>query len=262
MATDLVRSNNNSIHIVYNSSGTIKQKELTMYERPDLNMDEPNSKLSYDTIMIDKDSVFIGYITLETIKDTEISHIKKSFMNAKGIIIDIRNYPATFVPFALGEFFTSKRKPFAKFTTGNLNNPGEFTFSRNVSFLNNDAGNRDNLYDFEKLKSENYFQGKLVVIVNEETISQAEYTAMAFRAGDNTVIIGSQTQGADGNVSLIPLPGGIKAGISGIGVYYPNGRETQRIGIVPDIEVKPTIQGIREGRDELLEKAIELIQKE
>ncbi len=262
MATDLVRSNNNSIHIVYNSSGTIKQKELTMYERSDLNMDEPNSKLSYDSIMIDKDSMFIGYITLETIKETEISHIKKSFINAKGIIIDIRNYPATFVPFALGEFFTSKRKPFAKFTTSNLNNPGEFNFSRNVSILNNNPGNRGSLYDFGNPGSEKYFQGKLVVIVNEETISQAEYTAMAFRAGDNTVIIGSQTQGADGNVSLIPLPGGLKAGISGIGVYYPDGRGTQRIGIVPDIEVKPTIQGIREGRDELLEKAIEIIKNE
>ena len=262
IAPDLVRSNNNSIHIVYNSSGTIKQKELTMYERSDLNMNEINNKLSYDSIMIDKDSMFIGYITLATIKDTEISHIKKSFMNAKGIIIDIRNYPATFVPFSLGEFFISKRKPFVKFTTGNLNNPGEFNFSRNVPFLNNNAGNRDSLNGFETYRSENYFQGKLVVIVNEETISQAEYTAMAFRAGDNTVIIGSQTQGADGNVSFIPLPGGIKAGISGIGVYYPDGRGTQRIGIVPDIEVKPTIQGIREGRDELLEKAIELIQKE
>jgi C-terminal processing protease CtpA/Prc len=42
----------------------------------------------------------------------------------------------------------------------------------------------------------------------------------------------------------------------------PDGRETQRIGIVPDIEVKPTIKGVREGRDELLEKAIEIIEKE
>ena len=145
---------------------------------------------------------------------------------------------------------------------GNFNNPGEFNFRPYLNSLNYNAGNRDSLNDYKTYKSENYFQGKLVVIVNEATISQAEYTAMAFRAGDNTVIIGSQTQGADGNVSLIPLPGGLKAGISGIGVYYPDGRETQRIGIVPDIEVKPTIQGIREGRDELLEKAIELIQKE
>lgn len=262
IATDLVRSNNHSIHIVYNSSGTIKQKELTLYERSDLNMNEISNKLSYDSIMIDKDSMFIGYITLETINETEISHIKKSFMNAKGIIIDIRNYPATFVPFSLGNYFTSKRKPFARFTTANLNNPGEFNFSRNVSFLDNNAGNQFSSNIFKTPKSEKYFQGKLVVIVNEETISQAEYTAMAFRAGDNTVIIGSQTQGADGNVSFIPLPGGLKAGISGIGVYYPDGRGTQRIGIVPDIEVKPTIQGIREGRDELLGKAIEIIKNE
>ena len=47
--------------------------------------------------------------------------------------------------------------------------------------------------------------------------------------------------------------------ISSIGIYYPDGGETQRIGIVPDIEVKPTIDGIRNGKDELLEKAIELI---
>ncbi len=31
--------------------------------------------------------------------------------------------------------------------------------------------------------------------------------------------------------------------------------------IVPDIEVRPTIQGIRDGRDEVLEMAIELINK-
>lgn len=47
--------------------------------------------------------------------------------------------------------------------------------------------------------------------------------------------------------------------ISGIGVYYPDGTETQRIGIVPDIEVKPSIEGIRNWKYELLEKAIELI---
>ena len=44
--------------------------------------------------------------------------------------------------------------------------------------------------------------------------------------------------------------------ISGIGVFYPDKRPTQRIGIVPDIEAKPTIQGIRSGRDEVLEAAL------
>ncbi len=47
--------------------------------------------------------------------------------------------------------------------------------------------------------------------------------------------------------------------ISGIGVFYPDGTATQRVGIVPDIEVKPTIQGVKEAKDELLEKAIKIV---
>ena len=47
--------------------------------------------------------------------------------------------------------------------------------------------------------------------------------------------------------------------ITGIGVYYPDGREIQRVGIAIDVEVKPTIQGIIDGKDELLEKALEII---
>ena len=82
---------------------------------------------------------------------------------------------------------------------------------------------------------------------------------MAYRVNPNSTVIGSTTAGADGNVSQFYLPGGISTMISGIGVYYPDGKETQRIGILPDIELKPTIQGIEEGKDELLEKAIEII---
>jgi len=39
-------------------------------------------------------------------------------------------------------------------------------------------------------------------------------------------------------------------------------KETQRIGIVPDIDLKPTIQGRTKDRNELLKKALELINKE
>jgi C-terminal processing protease CtpA/Prc len=44
--------------------------------------------------------------------------------------------------------------------------------------------------------------------------------------------------------------------ISGIGVFYPDKKPTQRVGIIPDIEAKPTLRGIRSGRDEVLEAAL------
>ena len=55
------------------------------------------------------------------------------------------------------------------------------------------------------------------------------------------------------------LPGGLRTAISGIGVFYPDKRPTQRIGIVPDVEVRPTIAGIRAGRDEVLEEGLRQI---
>lgn len=82
---------------------------------------------------------------------------------------------------------------------------------------------------------------------------------MAFRTAPNAKVFGSTTAGADGNVSDIKLPGNISTMISGIGIYYPDGRETQRIGIVPDVEVKPTIDGIKNNKDEVLEKSVEWI---
>lgn len=242
LAPDLLRSNATEIEIeLISNNSEVQTKILKLYPSEDLkifNWYKKSEEKSFK--MLDNN---IGYVTLQTIKNEDFSPIKEQFKDTKGIIIDIRNYPSAFVPFSLGSYFISSSTPFVKFTAGNLNHPGEFLFTKNLEIPS---------------EGETY-KGKLIVLVNELSQSQAEYTAMAFRAGDNTIIIGSTTAGADGNVSMIMLPGGLKTSISGIGVYYPNGDETQRIGIIPDIEVLPTIEGIRQGKDELIEKAIEVI---
>lgn len=242
---DLLRSNSRTIDIQCQyDNGPSVSRQLRVFPKDSLNTYRwypRDDRASYE--MLDDN---IGYVTLQTIKANDISSIKEDFKDTKGIIIDIRNYPSTFVPFLLGSYFVSSSAPFVKFTKGNDKIPGEFTFT-------------------ETLEISNYsqtYQGKLVVMINELSQSQAEYTSMAFRAGENTTIIGSTTAGADGNVSRFNLPGGLNTMISGIGVYYPDGTETQRVGIVPDKVVEPTIAGIREGRDELMEAAIDIILSE
>lgn len=95
--------------------------------------------------------------------------------------------------------------------------------------------------------------------MDEVTQSQAEYTTMAFRSVPGTIVVGSTTAGADGNVSKIPLPGDLTTMISGIGVFYPDKRPTQRVGIIPDVVVEPTIASIREGEDLVLDEAMHLL---
>ena len=241
IAKDMLCSTNQAIQINYISYNQTKQKDLSLYDRQDMYqyMYKKDTTLCYKLLNNN-----IGYITLKSIKEEDINSIWQDFENTKGIIIDIRNYPSSSIAAAsLWSYFVSKSTPFVKFTIWNPDNPGEFTFIPfNVVY-----------------GSEEQYHGKLAVLVNEETQSNAEFNVMAFRAGTNTTIIGSQTAGADGNVSDIYLPGGLKTWISSIGVYYPDGRQTQRVGIVPDIIIKPTIKGIQEGRDELMEKAIEII---
>ena len=68
--------------------------------------------------------------------------------------------------------------------------------------------------------------------------------------------MGSPTAGADVNVSSFALPGGPRGMISGIRVFYPDKKPTQRIGIVPNVEVRPSVAGLLAGRDEVLEEAV------
>lgn len=89
-------------------------------------------------------------------------------------------------------------------------------------------------------------------------------TAAVPRANDTLdatprlALVGRQTAGADGEVSVIALPASVQTCFSGLGVYFPDGRNTQRIG-VPDVEVHPTIAGIQNGVDEVRQRAIALV---
>ena len=46
---------------------------------------------------------------------------------------------------------------------------------------------------------------------------------------------------------------------SGVGILTAEGEQTQRVGLSPDIYVEPTVSGIKEGKDELIEAAVQYI---
>jgi hypothetical protein len=52
------------------------------------------------------------------------------------------------------------------------------------------------------------------------------------------------------------LPGDVYVAFSGDDIRHADGRQLQRVGIAPDVLVRPTLKGIREGRDEVLERAV------
>ena len=184
----------------------------------------------------------IGYVNMASIKGADVSNIFKSFKNKKTIIIDLRNYPASIYKL-LSKYLNSEKRDFSKVYSPNMDYPGKFRYKENLQ---------------TGIKNKNNFKGKVILLVNDESISKAEFTAMAIQTADNVITIGNQTAGADGNIVVFEYIGGYKTAISGLGIMYPDKTETQRKGVKIDIEIKPTIEGLKQGRDEILEKAIEL----
>ncbi|MGN6566730.1 MAG: T9SS type A sorting domain-containing protein, partial [Flavipsychrobacter sp.] len=82
------------------------------------------------------------------------------------------------------------------------------------------------------------------------------FCSMIFRAMPNAIVMGSQTAGTDGNVTYFRISQDVHTMFTTLGVYYPNGDSTERIGIVPDSVAMPTIAGVRHGEDEVLDRAI------
>ncbi|HTD36973.1 MAG TPA: S41 family peptidase, partial [Candidatus Limnocylindrales bacterium] len=92
----------------------------------------------------------------------------------------------------------------------------------------------------------------VVVVIDGRAVSQSEHTALYLRAAANARFVGEPSSGTDGDVTRFYLPGGVMLWFTGQAVLHPNGAQLQRIGIVPDVRVAPTLRGIRAGDDELL----------
>lgn len=224
-----------TVNLTIERNNVLKELQASRYAFKDFNYGKQPSKM----VALDEN---IGYIDMETFKREEITEIFKAFSTKKAIIIDLRNYP-DFIYNLIARQINSKRRDFALSYSPNIDYPGKFTYKKPLKTGTKNKGN---------------YKGKVIILVNGETISRSEFTVMALQTADNVVTIGNQTAGADGDVAYFEFIGNYPTSISGNGILYPDGTETQRKGVKIDIEVYPTIEGLRQGRDEVLEKAIEI----
>jgi C-terminal processing protease CtpA/Prc len=232
-----------SVNTTFERYGIIEEKIIYRFEFNNFKYNWTHNTVKDTCKILDGN---IGYLNLGLLQPKQTDKYLNKLKDTRALIIDVRNYPNGTM-YKIASFLNEDSKPFAKFTNPDLSFPGIFHYTKPYT-----CG----------IKNKSPYFGKVVLLFNETSQSHAEFTLMALQTAPNVISIGSQTAGADGNVSLITFPGNYKTYMTGIGVYYPDGRETQRIGIIPDIEVKPTIEGLKAGRDEVLEKAIAVINGE
>lgn len=183
----------------------------------------------------------MGYVNMGLIKRSDLNDMFENLKNTESIIFDSRNYPnMTILP--LSRLLLSENKIYYEFIFPETNYLSKFYRRKNNIGRNNP----------------DYYKGNVVILVNEVTQSQAETTVMMLKQHPKAKVIGGYTSGANGDVISFNIAG-LKTCFTGLGAYYPDGRETQRIGIIPDIIVRPTVKGIQQGKDEIMERALEYL---
>ena len=246
LVTAVLRGHGDSTTYTVERDGKSLTRRLAMAPQPTPTATPP-SMVSYpvaDLVKVLPNSN-IGYVYMGDLNQSQVDSALAIIRNTEGLVMDVRNYPrGTMYRFA--QFLNPEVRPFVKFTTVDSTYPGQVVWPPPYQ-----AGTPNG--------NPSHYRGRVAILIDERTQSHAEFTVMALRTSPQNKVIGSQTAGADGNVTAFTLPGGVRTVFTGLGVYYPDGKPTQRIGIVPDIEIRPTLSGFRAGRDEVLERALEYI---
>ncbi|WET04910.1 S41 family peptidase [Flavobacterium sp. YJ01] len=224
-----------SVEIEFIRDGKTAVKSINRYKYQDLKIQFPE-KGKWKILEGN-----IGYVNYGELEESDIPALITALNDTNAIVFDNRERPQD-VLYAVSNWLNAEEKEFARFLDPDVSYPGRYVW-------------RERIEKCGKTNPDNY-KGQVIVLIDEKAVSHAEFNAMSLKTVPKVKIIGSQTGGADGANYGFPLIKGFYTSFTCYGVFYPDKKETQRIGIVPDIEVKPTILGIQQGRDEVLERAI------
>jgi carboxyl-terminal processing protease len=165
------------------------------------------------------------------------------------VIIDLRNYPKNIGASEIVKRLYPEKTTFLKALKSIEPTYGDFVSNTALSIINN---------PFEAGKSHKaYFKGKVVLLVDQTTVSKAEWMGMNIQASPNCITIREQTFGAVMNRNQILLIDGTTIDFTGAGAFYLNDQSVQRKDLKLDYEIKES--ALQDDNNLYIEKATKLI---
>ena len=188
----------------------------------------------------------IFYVALDRIKDEDFQSALPQLEKAKGIVFDLRGYPSV-SPMVISHLIDSPVTS-ARWMVPIITSPDH------LNVVDYETRGRWNLQPIApRLK------GKIAFLTDGRAISYAESYMGIIEAYKLAEIVGEPTAGTNGNINRFTLPGGYSIVFTGMKVLKHDGSQHHGIGIHPTVPVSRTLQGIRERRDEQLERAIAIV---
>ena len=115
-------------------------------------------------------------------------------------------------------------------------------------------------------KNKKIYEIPLVILVNENTASASEILTGALKDNNRAKVIGTKTYGKGVIQSVFNLSDGSGLKITTAEYFTPYGKEINKKGITPDLEVKlpntvKSVYAVEEKDDTQLKKAVEELSK-
>lgn len=192
----------------------------------------------------------VAYVDLDHLQPGEVDAMFATIEGSRALILDMRGYPH-----GTGRAIARRL---------NVNHAASFATSYQQLAMPYEAGHGAQLAYGDRLFPEPgpLYRGKVVMLIDEYTQSQAEHLALAVEAATPVTFIGTPSAGANGDLREVVLPGNVHVWYSGLEVRHADGRQLQRIGVQPHILAAPSVAGLRAGRDEVLERARQLLRQD
>jgi C-terminal processing protease CtpA/Prc len=190
----------------------------------------------------------LGYLDLDRLEAKDVAAAFDAIRGTPGAIVDMRGYPKGGIFSAVPRRLATKPPTAIGGGIRYDGTSGTFWLEESVDTL-------------EMAPPSEHYAGRTVVLADGSTQSSAEYVCQLIRSSTDAIVVGSPTSGANGGVTRTILPGGIVVNFTAQSVRNHDGSRLQRVGILPDVEVRPTLAGVRAGRDEVLERAVAVLQK-
>ena len=188
----------------------------------------------------------VFYVDFDRVTDNDVRVALPSLEKAKGIVFDMRGYPRQMNIAAVLALLADSTIHSAHFETPIVTQPDH----ARLEFF-------DGAWDIAPRQPR--LRAKVAFLTGGGAISAAESTMGVVEEYHLGPIVGETTAGTNGNVNPFTLPGGYTVRWTGMRVTKRDGSPHHGVGIRPTVPVAPTLRGVKEGRDEVLEKAIEIV---
>ncbi|HEY2289326.1 MAG TPA: S41 family peptidase [Thermoanaerobaculia bacterium] len=189
----------------------------------------------------------IFYVNIDQVTEEDFKGALDRLAAAKGVVFDLRGYPSHISPVIL-DHLTDKPITSAYWNVPMITRPDRQGWQWDTS-------------GWYLRPEEPRLKGKIAFITDGRAISYAESYMGIVEAYHLGEIVGGPTAGTNGNINPFALPGGYRVVWTGMKVTKHDGSPHHGVGIQPTVPVARTIQGVAAGRDELLEKAIEVVSR-